>query len=356
MKDLSELAQDHCMSVKKALGISSQPYFISSFDGHYYITYISAESANGIKRFDVSDNEIHQCEGFYDMDKPDQESLARYQTKYPVSVTGKEKSEVVDLVIFAGQSNMSGKSGQPQMAPGVSHGYEFRAVTDPENLYHIYEPFGINENVENGIDDTWTELQRESMRLRKCGGMVSAFANAYYDASGVPVVAVSASEGATKISEWTAGGRLNDLLQRIASAKTYLQKSQHFDMRNVFLVWCQGESDGDAGTTQDDYLASLNDLREKLVVSGVVDFMLVIQTGENTEKEGAYDGIQQAQKLFCDQHTDCEMISELAKTFLKEEKMRDSYHYTQNGYNILGKDAGVNAASYIRTHGVSERK
>lgn len=356
VKDLSELAQDHCMSVKKALGISSQPYFISSFDGHYYITYISAESANGIKRFDVSDNEIHQCEGFYDMDKPDQESLARYQIKYPVSVTGKEKSEVVDLVIFAGQSNMSGKSGQPQMAPGVSHGYEFRAVTDPENLYHIYEPFGINENVENGIDDTWTELQRESMRLRKCGGMVSAFANAYYDASGVPVVAVSASEGATKISEWTAGGRLNDLLQRIASAKTYLQKSQHFDIRNVFLVWCQGESDGDAGTTQDDYLASLNDLREKLVVSGVVDFMLVIQTGENTEKEGAYDGIQQAQKLFCDQHTDCEMISELAKTFLKEGKMRDSYHYTQNGYNILGKDAGVNAASYIRTHGVSERK
>lgn len=100
----------------------------------------------------------------------------------------------------------------------------------------------------------------------------------------------------------------------------------------------------------------LNDLREKLVVSGVVDFMLVIQTGENTEKEGAYDGIQQAQKLFCDQHTDCEMISELAKTFLKEGKMRDSYHYTQNGYNMLGKDAGVNAASYIRTHGVSERK
>lgn len=356
VKDLNELAQGNCMSVKKDIGISSQPYFISAFDGHYYITYISAESANGIKKFDVSDNEIYQCKGLYETVKPDQESVARYQTKYPVAITEKEKRETVDLVIFAGQSNMSGKSGQPQMAPEVSHGYEFKAVTDPKNLYHIYEPFGMNENVENGIDDTWTELQRKTMRLRKCGGMVSAFANAYYDVSGVPIVAVSASEGATKISEWTAGGRLDDLLQRIASAKKYLETSAHFDMRNVFLVWCQGESDGDAGVTQDDYLASMNDLRDKLVVSGAVDSILVIQTGENAEKEGAYDGIQQAQKVFCDQYTDCEMISELAKTFLKKGEMRDSYHYTQKGYNILGKDAGENAASYIKAHGVDERK
>ena len=52
--------------------------------------------------------------------------------------------QTVDLMIFAGQSNMAG-NGDASQAPDVpaGHGYEFRAVTDPTRLYPVEEPFGI---------------------------------------------------------------------------------------------------------------------------------------------------------------------------------------------------------------------
>ena len=55
---------------------------------------------------------------------------------------------IVDLVMFMGQSNMSGTGGNAAYAPEVKegHGYEFRAISDPTRLYPIKEPFGINEN------------------------------------------------------------------------------------------------------------------------------------------------------------------------------------------------------------------
>ena len=53
----------------------------------------------------------------------------------------------VDLLFFMGQSNMAGRGAAalaPVVAPGM--GYEYRAVTDPDTLHPLEEPFGVNEN------------------------------------------------------------------------------------------------------------------------------------------------------------------------------------------------------------------
>ena len=52
---------------------------------------------------------------------------------------------IVDLVIFAGQSNMSGRGGNAGQAPKVpaGTGYEFRIGTCPAGMYPMSEPFGI---------------------------------------------------------------------------------------------------------------------------------------------------------------------------------------------------------------------
>ena len=65
----------------------------------------------------------------------------------------------VDLFLFMGQSNMAGRGivnqtwteAAPAVLPGA--GYEFRAVTDPTRLYEMSEPFGVNENREDGIKE-----------------------------------------------------------------------------------------------------------------------------------------------------------------------------------------------------------
>ena len=110
--------------------------------------------------------------------------------------------QTVDLMIFAGQSNMAG-NGDASQAPDVptGHGYEFRAVTDPTRLYPVEEPFGIEENREGGIYDIWAD----SGTRRKRGDLVPAFMNSYFETAGVAAVGVSASEGATTIDQWLPG-------------------------------------------------------------------------------------------------------------------------------------------------------
>ena len=103
-----------------------------------------------------------------------------------------------DLMLFMGQSNMGGRgkvtSAYPEDAPKVTKGagYEFRAVSDPTRLYPIDKRMGENENRTDGIDDG----------TAKTGGCVPSFVNKYYALTGMPIIAVSASEGGTYISSW----------------------------------------------------------------------------------------------------------------------------------------------------------
>lgn len=92
----------------------------------------------------------------------------------------------MDLVLFAGQSNMAGR-GSSKDAPAVEEGggYEFRAISDPTVLHPIAEPFGVNENKPGGINE-------EGM---KTGSLVSALVKAYHERTGRIIVGVSASKG-----------------------------------------------------------------------------------------------------------------------------------------------------------------
>ena len=48
---------------------------------------------------------------------------------------------------------MCGRRDNLDLAPDVDQGYEFRAVSDPTQLYQIEKSFGIAENVAGAIDD-----------------------------------------------------------------------------------------------------------------------------------------------------------------------------------------------------------
>ena len=95
----------------------------------------------------------------------------------------------MDVILFMGQSNMSGACGDASKAPELLEGagYEYRAITDPDTLHVLEEPFGVNEHKEGALDDR--EL------LERNGSLVTAFVNAYYEQTGTPVVAMSASRG-----------------------------------------------------------------------------------------------------------------------------------------------------------------
>ena len=133
-------------------------------------------------------------------------------------LSGGEMVQAVDLFLFAGQSNMAGRGipcrRYPETAPAVlpGVGWEYRSVSAPGQLFPITEPFGINENSADGISENL-----------KTGSMVSAFVNAYYAETHVPVVGVSASKGGSVIAEWQPGTPyLTDALNRLAAAENWL--------------------------------------------------------------------------------------------------------------------------------------
>lgn len=246
-----------------------------------------------------------------------------------------------DLILFAGQSNMAGRGiitekwNEPAPSILEGAGMECRAVSDPEHLHKIEEPFGVNENNPNGIYEP----------EKKTGSMVTAFVNAYYKETKVPVLAVSASKGGSAICEWQGSeDYLSDAIERLEKAVLYARKSQ-IEIRHKYVVWCQGETDGDRSTSADDYKKKFKNMLERLKKVGIEKCFLVT-IGEYNGKNGyeeAYGKIRHTQLEMAEEAEDIVLVCNEFHTMKARGLMKDSYHYFQKAYNEVGKIAGENA-------------
>ena len=257
--------------------------------------------------------------------------------------------KTVDLFMFMGQSNMAGRGitstvwsePAPTIIPGA--GYEFRAISDPSKLYEISEPFGRNENKSGGIDDG-------SM---KTGSMVTAFVNSYYIHNGnIPVVGVSASKGGSKINQWqlnSSEGYLVDAIQRLKDAMSYLN-SNGYTIRHKYMLWCQGESDGDASTSESDFKSMFNNMLNAMLNEGIEKlFMVRIGNCNISGSENRYTNYIRYETEIAQTNQNVVMVSCDFAGMKKRGLMKDDFHYYQAGYNECGAYAGVNTALYVCT-------
>ena len=246
-------------------------------------------------------------------------------------------ANVVDLAIFMVQSNMAGR-GEVEKATKlpVGHGYEFRAVTDPTKLYAVTEPFGENEN-NAAISD--------SKHAGK-GSMISALMESYYQETGVPIVGVFAAQGGTATSFWAPGGiPLNEAIARYKAAEKYLLDNG-YTIRNRYMVWCQGESDGDANVSTATYKTNLKAIIDEMFAQGIEDAMIV-RIGNKNGDATKYDKIIAAQTELCKENKNIVLVSTSFAGMV--DKMKDEFHYYQEGYEIVGEEAGKNMAYYVNT-------
>ena len=250
----------------------------------------------------------------------------------------------VDVFLFAGQSNMAGRGIScerfPETAPAVlpGAGWEYRAISSPGRLFPITEPFGIHENNPNGI--------HESL---KTGSMVSAFVNAYYVGTHVPVVGVSASKGGSVMAEWQPGtAYLTDALNRLAAAKNFLTKNDD-QIRHTFVLWCQGESDGDAGTKKDAYIRGFDRMLNAMLLAGVERLFLVRIGHCNAEGSlNRYVPMMEWQEEIARTNGHVTLVSRAFSSMRERGLMKDAFHYYQAAYNEAGTEAGRNAAAWVR--------
>ena len=250
----------------------------------------------------------------------------------------------VDLIMFMGQSNMAGRgvtsTEWPQTAPSVKSGagYEFRAISDPTKLYPISEPFGVNENNStSGIAET-----------TKTGSMVSSFTNEYFKHTRVPIVGVSASKGGTPISWWQPDGLpLQDAISRFNAAITWLGNND-YNIRNRYMVWCQGETDGDQSTTSADYKAKFLNMTGTMFDAGI-DKCFIVRIGNHRDNATIYDTIIQAQTELTKEEENIILASTKFDKMATLGLMKDQFHYYQHGYNLVGAEAAQNIAFYANT-------
>jgi hypothetical protein len=247
------------------------------------------------------------------------------------------ENNTVDLVMFMGQSNMAGR-GVASEVPVVpkGYGYEFRAISDPTKLYDIVEPFGVNENNISGINEPGM----------KTGSLVSAFTIAYYNDVKVPIVGVSASKGGSSINIWQPNGSyLKDALARFHKAENYLL-NKGYKIRKKFMVWCQGETDGDNNMSDAEYKTKLQAMLETMFANGVEECFL-IRIGNHRDLPNQYSSIIKAQTDFCESYKNAILVSTKFSEMASQGLMKDPFHYKQTAYNIVGTEAGKNTAFYI---------
>jgi hypothetical protein len=242
--------------------------------------------------------------------------------------------KTVDLVIFAGQSNMSGRGGNAVQAPSVpiDTGYEFRIGTCPTGMYPVTEPFGIYSN----------GYLSDPPSLRS-GSLVSAFMNSYYRSTGTPVLGFSAARGGSSIGYWQTESVQAELVSKYDTINAWCQ-ANHINIRRRYVVWLQGETDGVANIDVNTYRTGLSNVFTKLFNKGL-DQVFVITIGQYAGLPGTYDKVNAAERELC--ATDprftlgSDALSQLSASYLI-----DGCHYNQAALNIVGSQCGSVAAHY----------
>lgn len=250
----------------------------------------------------------------------------------------------VDLILFMGQSNMAGRGitsdEHPEPAPSLlpGAGWEYRSITAPDVLSPLEEPFGCKENTENGINDG----------NMKTGSMVTAFVNACYTQTQVPIVALSASKGGSSILKWQPGTPfMEDVTSRLKTTRSFLADKQ-FSIRHTCLVWCQGETDGDHHMPPEQYLTYFQNFWNALKEQGVEHcFLIPIGRYNGEDPSISYDELRACQMSFPDTFSDVSIASTAFQTMKDRGLMKDSFHYYQQAYNEVGTEAGTHAGTFF---------
>lgn len=227
--------------------------------------------------------------------------------------------------------------GAPALHPGA--GLEYRAVSDPGHLHPLGEPFGAAENDPAGICEPG----------KKTGSLVTAFVNAYYGETGVPVIGVSASKGGSAQEQWQGDhDLLTDALGRLDRARQYLA-GQDLRVRHRYLLWCQGETDGDHGTSAPVYKEGFCRMLARFRAAGIEHCFLIAIGQYNGDKGFDYGPIHAAQLELARDLPDVTLVSDGFWGMRDRGLMKDSFHYYQQAYNEVGTAAGKAAAAFVQT-------
>lgn len=284
----------------------------------------------------------------------------------------------VDIMLFAGQSNMVGSPNYAeadQVIPvAEGHGFEYKAKTgsDASGWFGEVPALFGNENY----------IHMNSGAGKVKGSLVPAFMESYYKETGIPLIGIRASQGGKKIELFMEGGEYhNNIKKGLAECVERTETLENYALRNIYMAWCQGESNASPAENPDSvtlnngvydftgYKNQLSELYDSLKVIkntegetiGEIEKCFVISiseysnagtdygSGHKNSEEKSPDKVAmiKAQEDFCKAEDDFVFVSK--KFSDVPDTLRQDPHFHQEVYNVCGWDAGTNTAYYLTT-------
>lgn len=235
------------------------------------------------------------------------------------TLSGKEEyivtvTDVVDIVVTMGQSNMCGSGGDLALAPEVKEG----------GLVYA-----------NGVVSP----------LNRQGTLIPSFVNSYYAKTNVPVITIQTAIGGSGSKEWIKAGLANGAAGQLTSLKKYLSKYP-VKVRHIYMLWFQGETDAKQGISKTVYMKNMQKIYKKMHGAGV-EKCLIIQIGKYRNDKYPTSTIIDAQKTLCKKNKKkFAMVSTVTASLSKKSgSYADNVHFNQKSLNKIGAQAGKKAGA-----------
>lgn len=255
----------------------------------------------------------------------------------------------MDIIIFGGQSNMQGQTGElPEVNEPVVGALEYKVMSNElvPLMIPVGEDIGGSKYLLGASHD--------------CGSLIPAFCRAYVAETGKDVVAISACRGDTTVEDWQKGtyryrAAANKIQKGIAKAKTL------GDIEHIYYVWLQGESDAVIESTEEEYLERIirykNTLKTELGIEkfGIIKvgyFYCTSQWHQNVsnydDKKKCDEAIMSAQERAVAEDSDFVMLTRVCPELsMKPEYInpKASGHYNNAAMEIIGTEAAKGLAA-----------
>lgn len=241
----------------------------------------------------------------------------------------------------------------------VEHAYEYKWLEGKK--VPLQNPVGENirydRSTENTSLEALSQMEHEKkldtfVLLASCDGntnLVPEFCRAYLAQSKIDteLLAVPVAKGSTQIHEWLPGTEgYKAILEKTQAAINCVEKE--YEIKHVFFVWLQGESDAIAGVRKETYKERLLQLNNALKSDLEIEKFGIIRVGRFTNDDRDMEIIQ-AQSEIARENSDFLMLTEITTELNEIPEYMNPYvagHYSAKGLEKLGTEAGKTLGNY----------
>lgn len=291
-----------------------------------------------------------------------------------------DKYRYVDLFIMMGQSNMEGQSEKPEEFEVPTY-QSYTYMYNSDTLGQVKHPYGewINNQVEDEalkqqwladptMDGVWWQMEgaEGGQQGQPYVSLQPYFAAKYYEETKIPTLMVQCACGATTVGEWLPGhekGRYELAIEKINRAVAKAETEIDRPIRNKYLIWLQGESDGIYKTGTENYKTRFMQLWTGLKQDCGLEKCFMIRVAKF--REGKYDDkpIIEAQEQLTQENDDIIIATRITGLLeyptvnpenpTIQDGVTEGYpyvdHYTVAGYKLVGETTATKIVGYLKT-------